>query len=41
MNGRTHYFETGADDVIAALEAICARRRRNIIAKTDKDGWRH
>lgn len=38
INGRGHYFETRADDVVEALEAICARIRRDFITVGDKDG---
>lgn len=41
MNGRGHYFETRANDVIEALEAICIRLRRDFITVGDTDGRLH
>lgn len=35
ISGQGHYFETGADDVIEATEAICMRLRRDF--KTEFD----
>jgi len=35
INGQGHYFETSADDVIEAMEAICMRLRRDF--KTEFD----
>jgi len=35
INGRGHSFETRANDVIEALDAICARLRRDFEAEFD------
>ena len=35
INGQGHYFEARVDDVIAALEEICARLRRDFEAEFD------
>ena len=41
INGKGYYFETRADDLIEALEAICAQLRRDFEADFKKKGWRH
>lgn len=40
-NGRRHYLEARANDVIEAWQAICARTRRNFGSDFDKDGRLH